>query len=120
MILGYLLDEHLPIWWRRELVRHAPGLTVWRVGDAGAPSLESLDPELLQWCERQDCVLLTNNRQSMPSHLAEHLKQGRHVPGIFVVEASINVPYLAQVLLLIAGASLEGEFTDQINYLPHL
>jgi hypothetical protein len=120
MIRGYLLDEHLPKWWRRELVRHAPGLTVWRVGDSGVPPLESPDAVLLEWCEREDCLLLTDNRSSMAGHLADHLKRGHHIPGIFMVEASLNVPYLAQTLLLIAGASFEGEFADRISYLPRI
>ena len=38
MIRGFLLDEHLPKWWRRELRRAAPDLIVWRVGDPDAKS----------------------------------------------------------------------------------
>ena len=120
MIRGFLIDEHLPKWWRRELVRHAPGLMVWRVGDAGAPSLQSPDTALLEWCEVQECILLTNNRHSMPAHLAEHVRQSRHVPGIFVLEATMNILELAEALLLIVGASLDNEYRDQINYFPRL
>jgi hypothetical protein len=120
MIRGYLLDEHLPKWWRRQFVSHAPALKVWRVGDSGAPPLQSPDPMLLEWCEAHECILLTNNRKSMPRHLAEHLRQGRHIPGIFQVEARMNVAHLAEALVLIAGASFENEYQDQINYFPLL
>ncbi len=120
MIQGFLLDEHLPKWWRREIVRLAPGVQVWRVGDHGAPPLRSPDPILLEWCEVQGCVLLTDNRKSMPVHLADHVRQGRHLPGIFRVEARANVRKLASSLQMIVGASFEGEYQDQINHFPFL
>jgi hypothetical protein len=118
MIQGYLLDEHLPKWWRRELIRHAPALKVWRIGDSGAPPLRSPDPVILEWCELQSCILLTNNRRSMPGHLADFRGKERHVPGIFLLETTVNVPTLAEALLIIAGASLENEYQDQISYFP--
>jgi hypothetical protein len=117
MTPGFLIDENLPRWWRREIVRHAPSLRVWRVGDVGSPPLKSPDTVLLEWCETNDCMLLTNNRRSMPEHLAEHVKAGRHVAGIFVVEATVHIVRLAEALLLIAGASFADEFRDQIQFL---
>ena len=118
MIRGFLIDEHLPKWWRREIVRLAPGLRMWRVGDRGAPPLRSADPVLLEWCEGQGCVLLTNNRKSMPGHLADHVKQGRHVPGIFQIEVKSNVRKLATALQIIVGASFDDEYQDQILHFP--
>jgi hypothetical protein len=56
----------------------------------------------------------------MPAHLAEHVRQSRHVPGIFVLEATMNILELAEALLLIVGASLDNEYRDQINYFPRL
>jgi hypothetical protein len=120
MIAGFLLDEHLPKWWRRELRRYARGLSIWRVGDPDAPPLESPDPVLLTWCEEYDYFLLTNNRKSMPEHLAAHVAKGHHVPGVFVVNPSINILVLAARLTLIAGASFADEYRDQIQYLPVL
>jgi hypothetical protein len=96
MIAGLLLDEHLPKWWSRDLRRAMSELIVWRV------------------------LLLTNNRKSMPKHLADYVAMGRHVPGIFVVDPRVSIPVLAATLTLIAGASLEDEYRDQIQYLPAL
>jgi hypothetical protein len=120
MIRGFLLDEHLPKWWRRELRRAAPDLNVWRVGDPDAPPLGSFDRVLLEWCEEHDFLFLTNNRKSMPQHLADHVAEGRHMPGVFVVNPSMSMLKLAGTLNLIAGASLEDEYRDQIQYLPAL
>jgi hypothetical protein len=113
-----LLDEHLPKWWHSAINRRKPHLRVWCVGEAGAPPLQSPDPLLLEWCETNDFILLTDNRKSMPQHLADHMAQDRHVPGIFVVDPRRNTDDLADELDVIEGASLPDEYQDQIRYLP--
>jgi hypothetical protein len=116
--IQYLIDENLPLHWRKQLLRHAPALVVMRIGDPGAPPLHSTDPALIDWCEENEFVLVTNNRRSMPRHLADHMAAGRHVPGIFVIDPSMTVGRLFDELILIAGASLENEYQDQIRHLP--
>ncbi|MEH1806448.1 hypothetical protein [Nostoc sp.] len=34
---------------------------------------------------------MTNNRKSMPGHLADHLASGRHIPGIFTIDANQSI-----------------------------
>ena len=80
--------------------------------------MQSPDPDILVWCETRDFFLLTNNRHSMPQHLADHVARGHHVPGIFVVRPSMALDALATQLGLIEGASLPDEFQDQIRFLP--
>ena len=116
--MKYLFDEHMPRWWRRELLREFPEIEAWYVGDPEAPALGVQDPEILIWCELNGFILVTNNRKSMPEHLADHLSQGRHIPGIFLFDPSVNSADLILDLGLIAGASFPGEFTDQIRFLP--
>jgi hypothetical protein len=116
--LQYLLDEHIPRILKTAIIRREPTLTVWKVGDAGAPGLSTLDPEILNWCEHNDFVLVTNNRRSMPRHLADHLALGRHVPGILTINIDLSIPAIAEELVLIAMASLENEHRDLIRYLP--
>jgi hypothetical protein len=116
--MQYLLDEHIDPRLRRSLKRLLPTLVVWCVGDVGAPSLGTLDPAILIWCEEHDFVLVTSNRRSMPVHLAEHLQERRHIPGILVIAPSMGLGDTAQELALIAQLALDGEFQDQIRYLP--
>jgi Domain of unknown function (DUF5615) len=118
--MSFLLDEQLPKWWRSAIVRLQPHLRVWKIGDLGAPALESSDPELLRWCEQNSCFLVTNNRRSMPAHLAGHVASGNHVPGVLVVNPDRNIKDVADVLSFIEGASLPGEYEDQIRHLPKL
>ena len=118
MNFGFLFDEHLALWWRGAILRLQPHLRLWYINDPGAPPLQSPDPVLLDWCERNGCYLLTNNRSSMPGHLADHNAQGRHIPGIFIVDPTLNITDLANELALIDGASLPDEYQDQIRFLP--
>ena len=114
----FLLDENLPKWWSAAILALQPDLTVWHVGDPGAPPLQSPDPRILERCEGHRFYLVTDNRKSMPKHLADHAAQGRHVPGIFVVPPNLNVAEVANELALIAEASFEDEHCDQIQFLP--
>jgi len=54
----------------------------------------------------------------MPRHLADHLGDGGHVPGILVIDPAATFKELVTDLVLIAGASVPGELNDQIRYLP--
>lgn len=76
-------------------------------------------PEILLWCEEYDFVLVTNNRTSMPVHLADHLAQGRHIPGIFILNPKLSIGQNIDELIFIADAYLNNEYQDQIIHLPY-
>ena len=114
----YLLDEHIPPAYRTQLLHHEPSLTVWMIGDEGAPPRGTPDPEILNWCEKNDFILVTNNRKSMPRHLANHLTAGRSIPGVFTIDLNVAMRVILEDLILIAGASHEDEFLNRIVYIP--
>jgi hypothetical protein len=118
MPVQYLLDENVDLAYRSQLTRDDPALIVHAVGQGAAPRKRTPDPLVLHWCELNDAHLVTNNRASMPEHLADHLEAGRHVPGIFILNESLGIGGNVEQLLLIAGASLPDEWRDQIVYLP--
>ena len=117
-MIKYLLDEHIPSAYRAQLLRHEPELAVWMIGDAGAPAKGTPDPDILRWCGQNDFALVTNNRKSMPRHLADHLAEGGHVQGIFTIDLNKPMGVALEELILIAVASYEGEFADRIVYVP--
>lgn len=82
------------------------------------PQKESLDPEVLVWREENDCILVTNNRKSMPIHLADHVAQKHHVPGIFILNPKLSVGENLEQLLLIAEGLVANEYQDRIEFLP--
>ena len=118
MSLSYLLDEHVPPAYQAQLLRREPTLVVWRVGAPGVPQSGTLDPDILLWCEANDFVLVTNNRKSTPVHLADHVAEGRHVPGILTVDITRDMARNLDDLLLVALAADPTDYRDRIAYLP--
>jgi hypothetical protein len=116
--IKYLLDENVDPLLRKALKRREPEMVVWRVGDAGAPALQSTDPDILIWCEANAFLLVTNNRASMPVHLQNHLAAGRHVPGIFILNPNMKIGETVDELATIWGAAEPDEYFDQLKYLP--
>lgn len=114
----YLIDENISKILRTQLLNHEPSLTVLMIGDEGAPGRSTSDPEILRWSEQHQFSLITNNRKSMPKHLADHLSAGHHVPGIFTINLNVSVGLIIEQLILIAGASDEDEYIDQIVFIP--
>ncbi len=114
----YLLDENISPKLRKALNREYPEMVVWRVGDPSAPQLKTPDPEILLWCEAKDFSLVTNNRASMPIHLAEHLAAGRHIPGIFILSRKMSMGEVIEELALIWEATTPDEYANMINFLP--
>lgn len=115
----FLLDEHVPLMIQAQLERTEPELRVHAIGDSHAPPKGTSDPDILLWIEAHGCMLVTNNRSTIPVHLRSHLEGGRHVAGIVMLPKRMrNVGAILDDLLLIWGAKLPDEFEDQIVYLP--
>ncbi len=114
----YLLDENVHPGLRAGLQLEWPSTVVWIVGDPGAPPKGTPDPDILIWCEAQGFSLVTNNRASMPVHLAEHLTAGRHIPGIFVLNPTMTISQTIEELALIRATSGADEYVDSLTYLP--
>ncbi|MCP4399110.1 MAG: hypothetical protein GY801_17650 [bacterium] len=117
-VIQYLLDEHVDPRLKKAIKAFSPDTVVWRIGDSGAPSAGTLDPDILIWCKEHDFSLVTNNRASMPVHLRNHLLRGRHVPGIFILNVKMTVAETADEFVLIWGACEAEEYRDQLRYLP--
>jgi hypothetical protein len=113
-----LLDENVPALLYEAITRSLPQVTVEIIGRPEAPPKGTLDPEILAWCEHHECLLLTNNRRSMPLHLRDHLQQGGHHPGILVFNWDASLSAVVEDLVILLEASRPEELFDQIRYLP--
>jgi hypothetical protein len=118
MMLRYLFDECFSTDLAEELRRREPALQVDYVGKGGVLPKRTHDSDILIWCEENGRVLVTNNRTTMPQHLADHLAAGRHVPGVFQVPYEWTAEEMFAELILIAGTAISGEYADHIRYLP--
>ena len=122
MPLSYLLDEHLrgPLWkaiqWHN--LRGVEVLDVVRVGDAPDLPSGSLDPDILVWAEREGRILVTEDKSTMSTHLADHLRAGRHVPGIFIPRPRSTLPQVVAFLAAAAYGSDPAEWHDRLFFVP--
>jgi Domain of unknown function (DUF5615) len=122
MALRYVLDEHLrgPLWrairWHNRLGEYP--LDVVRVGDAEDLPLGTQDPQLLQWAESAQRILVTWDCNTMATHLADHLNAGRHSPGIFMIRAVSTLPQVVIFLRDAAYASEPEEWVGRITFIP--
>lgn len=117
-MLKYLIDENVDPIYTNQLRRLNPDLFVIAVGDLTAPAKGTLDPDILLWCEKHDCILVTNNRRSMPVHLTEHIEQQHNIPGIFILNPKISVGENLEQLILMAEGSFDNEYRNRIEFLP--
>ncbi|MFM9265639.1 DUF5615 family PIN-like protein [Tychonema sp. BBK16] len=119
MPLKYILDENVDPIYKVGLSKNESDLIVWAVGEPNCPPRGTLDPEILLWCEEYNFILVTNNRKSMPVHLVDHINEGRHIPGIFILNVKLTVGQNVDELIFLAQASFEREYQDQLIHLPH-
>jgi hypothetical protein len=116
--LSFLFDEHVALAIQAQLAEREPTLRIYAVGRGEAPPRGTPDPFLLTWIEAHQCLLVTNNRATMPVHLNAHLSNGHHVPGLIQLPRRMNIGEVIDDLLLIWAASEPRELQDQILYLP--
>jgi|HubBroStandDraft_6_1064221.scaffolds.fasta_scaffold1003661_1 hypothetical protein len=98
MIGGVLLDEHYPAWWPGAITAAVPWLALRWIGGPDAPPLGTKDPQILEWLEANQFILVTDNRSTMPGHLADFNDRGRHVLGIFIALKGFDVRVLCASL----------------------
>ena len=112
------MDENVDPVYTNQLRRQKPDLVVWAVGEPETPAKGTLDPEILFWCEEYNFVLVTNNRKSMPVHLNDHIAEGHHMCGIFILNPNLSAGQNIEELILLAEFSFDNEYQDQIIHLP--
>ena len=108
--IRFLIDEDTPHAIRDGLWRYQPKIDIRVVGDDLAPPLGTKDPEILEWIEKEGFILVTSNRNTMPAHLKEHLKAGRHVPEILIIDRTVSYGEIIDDLFLVWEASSIEEY----------
>ena len=122
MSLAFLLDENLPGRFVRAIERHtARGIDVVDVVCVGEPEdlpFGTDDPTLLKWAEQQERILVTEDKHTMPGHLADHLAAGSDSPGVFLVRPRASVPEVLEFLVLVAHVSEATEWKNRTEFIP--
>ena len=63
-------------------------------------------------------LLVTDNRVSMPGHVADHHAAGRHHWGIFRVRPGATMAQIVDSMCLLWEASDADEWVDRLEWLP--
>ena len=100
----------------RGLLRRLPDLDILRVQDANLSGAD--DPEILEWAAQEGRILLTHDISTLVSFAFERIPSGRLMPGIFAARSSGPIGAIIEDLVLLAECSVEGEWQDQVCFLP--
>lgn len=118
MKVRFLLDENLSPRLKVAVLRLNPAIDILRVGEPNAPQLGTLDPDVLRYLEFSQRLLVTDNRTSMPEHLADHWADGGNIWGLFWVRPKTPIGQLAQELFLIWETTEAEEWVDRLDWIP--
>ncbi len=114
----FLLDEHVNPAIQRQLRRLDPEIEVLLIGNPAAPPKGTLDPDLLIWLEDNDYILVTENRSTIPVHLADHFAREQHIPGIFWIRPNVAIGAIIEELYLIWLVSTAEEYQNRTLFIP--
>ena len=115
-MLKLAADENFRLSIVRGLRRRNPKLDIVRVQDAGLSGAD--DPAVLAWTAEEGRILLTHDFATMSDFAYQRVLAGKAMPGVFKVSRSLPVAKAIEDLLLLVGASLEGEWEGRVFYLP--
>ena len=75
------------------------------------------DPEVLAIAARENRILLSHDRATMPAHFAR-FTESQSSPGLILVSQEIDIGTAIEDLLLIWAASSIEEWRDRIWFIP--
>jgi hypothetical protein len=101
-MLRFLADENFNGRIVRGLLRRLPELDIVRAQDLEA-LYQAIDPVVLQWAADEQRVVLSHDISTMP--------------GLFEVHSDLPVGQAIEDLVLLAEASLPGEWEGQVRFL---
>ena len=98
----------------RGLYRRRPDLDVVRVQDIGLNT--SLDPDILAWAAREDRILLTHDRDTMPCFAYDRVKDRQAMPGLFLVSDQMPIGQAIDEILLAVDCLTREECRDFVRF----
>ncbi len=124
-MLKFLIDENLrnrAIWkaivdWQTNLGQLYP-LDAIRVGQPPAPPTGTLDKDLLEFCDSQNRILVSLDKDTLADELAKRLEAGNDSPGIILLHGALSAGEIAELLALVSHACEPAELANQLCWLP--
>lgn len=100
----------------RGLLRAEPGLDIVRVQDVGLAGKS--DAEVLEWAAKEERILLKHDVTTMKRYVDGRIAARLRIPGVFEVREQLPIGEAIEAILLRVECSLEGEWENQIIFLP--
>ena len=117
-MLRFIADEGF----RRSIVtglrRRRPSINLMLAQDVGL--INTPDPDILEWAGRENRIVLTHDKSAMTADANARLLAGLPMPGVAVVHWETPAGIAIERLLEMIGASIEGDWENQIRYVERL
>ena len=98
----------------RGLLARDAEIAIVRAQDAGLTG--ATDSAILEWACDHCRIVLTHDENSMVGDAVARLSRGLRMPGVLVIHQEMPTGQAIEGLLEMIGASLEGEWENQIRY----
>ena len=115
-MLRLVVDENFNNNILRGLLRKNENLDIVRIQDYGLSGID--DKSLLKWTIKENRILLTHDVSTITKYAYELIENGESFPGIFEVRRSESPALVIEDILLLVETSIEGEWINQIIFLP--
>lgn len=100
----------------RGLFRRRPDLDIVRVQDVGLRTKH--DSEILEWAAAENRILLTHDRDTMPSFAYDRVGAGRAMPGVFLVSDQMPIGQAIDEILLAVDCLAPDECMNLVRFFP--
>ena len=99
----------------RGLFLRRPSLDLVRLQDMNLEGAS--DPDVLAWAAKNDRILLTHDRATMPDFAYSRVTTAQPMPGVFVVNNRLPVRQVIDDLLLLDSCCVPAEWSGLVLYL---
>ena len=96
------------------VLRRVPDLDVIRVADVALCGAS--DEEILEWAAANERILLTHDCSTIPPTAYQRIAERKPMPGVIVIASGGPIGAAVEQILLLATASMEGEWDGQVLY----
>jgi predicted nuclease of predicted toxin-antitoxin system len=115
-VIKFLSDENFDGDIVRGLRRQHPELDLVRVQDVELSSTP--DTVILSWAAKEDRVLLTHDRDTMPNFAYARVRAGEPMPGVFLVSDQMPKGAAIEQLWLAVECLLPEDCKNLVTYFP--
>lgn len=115
-MLRFLSDENFNGDIVRGLLRRCSDLDLVRIQDVGLDGAS--DPDILDWAGKNNRILLTHDRATIPNFAYDRVKTGESMPGVFVINDHFPIKQAINELFLINTCTEQEEWNGLVVYLP--